>query len=89
MPKALIESGVVLNVIEWSADSDYTPPDGCTLVDVGDGCAIGGTYDPATKTFTPPAAPDPAPEPPTAEQFAALQSAVQTLTMQVLAGGMA
>lgn len=88
MPKALVDAnGLVVNVIEWSADSDCTPPDGLTLVDAGNGCAIGGTYDPSTSTFTPPTPPDPPAGPPTAEQFAALQSAVATLTMQVLTGG--
>lgn len=88
MPKALIDAdNTVVNVIEWASGSDYTPPDGLTLVDVGDGCTIGATYDPATKTFTPPTPPDPPAAPPTAEQFAALQSAVETLTMQVLMGG--
>lgn len=84
MPKALIDSGVVVNVIEWSDGSDYTPPAGLTLVDVGDGCTIGATYDAATKTFTPPTPVDPPAAPPTAAQFAALSDAVQTLTMQVL-----
>lgn len=86
MQKILIDANnTVVNIIEWASGSDYTPPDGLTLVDAGDGAAIGGTYDPKTKTFTPPTPPDPPAEPPTADQFAALQSAVQTLTLQVLA----
>jgi len=85
MPKALVDvNGTVVNIIEWSDDSNYTPPDGLTLVDVGDGCAIGGTYDVASKTFTPPTPVDPPAVPPTAAQFQALSDAVQTLTMQVL-----
>lgn len=88
MPKALIDSnGVVVNIIEYAPSGDYQPPAGLTMVDVGEGCAIGGTYNASTSTFTPPTPPAPASQPPTADQFAALQSAVATLTMQVLTGG--
>lgn len=29
---ALVRDGVTINVIVWDGVSDYTPPDGCTLV---------------------------------------------------------
>lgn len=83
MQKALVDAGgTVVNIIEWSDDSEFTPPDGQTLVDVGDGCAIGGTY--SGGAFHPPAPPTPVASPPTAEQFAALQQAVVTLTLHSL-----
>lgn len=85
MRKVLIDANsVVVNVIEWSADSNYAPPDGCTLIADGDGAMIGATWDAATGTFAPPAPVTPPAPPPDAAQFAALQSAVQSLTLQVL-----
>lgn len=93
MRKVLVDAdNNVVNVIEWSEGSDYTPPEGLTLVDDGDGAAIGGTYNPAAKTFTPPAVvdPDPTVAPPTGEEFAALQqqvAAIQAVAIPAWASG--
>jgi hypothetical protein len=88
MQKALVDtSGIVVNIIEWEEGSQYAPPDGIVIVDIADGAAIGGTYE--NGNFIPPTPPVPPAGPPSAEQFAALQASVQTLTMQVLMGGVA
>jgi hypothetical protein len=45
---AVIENGVVSNVIVWDGDSDWQPPDGATTVQITSdtGVAyIGGTYE--------------------------------------------
>lgn len=62
--RAIIENGIVTNVIE--ADPDFELP-GKTLVDAGD-AGIGWTWDGSTFTSPAPAAPPapPAPTPPTA-----------------------
>lgn len=84
MRKVLVDAdNKVVNVIEWEDGATYEPPSGLVLVDDGDNAEIGSTYDPVTKVFTPPAATAPEPAPPTAEEFAALQStvaAIQTVT---------
>ena len=53
---AIVKNNVVVNVISWDGQSDYTPPEGCSLVQ-NDSCGIGYTYDPVAQTFSPPAGP--------------------------------
>ena len=43
---AIIENGIVQNVVEWDGISQWVPPDGTTLVLIPDGVhtGIGATY---------------------------------------------
>ena len=46
MRKALVDSdGLVLNTIVIKDDANWSPPDGCTLVDAQSGGSIGDTWD--------------------------------------------
>lgn len=50
---ALIANGVVENIVVWDGESAWSPPPGCTLVEVtGTATGPGWTYDGAT--FSPP-----------------------------------
>lgn len=52
--KAVIDSdGIVVNVIELTDGTAWTPPSGCSVVD-GDGAALGGSYNSGTEQFTDP-----------------------------------
>ncbi|PRX32252.1 hypothetical protein B0G75_104273 [Paraburkholderia sp. BL18I3N2] len=46
MNYALVENGVVVNVIVWDGHSDWQPPNGQTVVQIPDGvyAGIGSTY---------------------------------------------
>lgn len=60
MRKPLIDNtNTVINIIEIEPDASYVPPAGLTMLDPNDNAAIGGTYNPTTKTFTPPPGPTP------------------------------
>lgn len=84
--KALIDqAGTVVNVIEVT-DGDFTPPDGCTLVDATDDAEPGGAWDGHEFTRAPAGTPPAAP--PSREEFAAVVSALEDLTTTVLMGGM-
>lgn len=52
---ALVENGIVVNVVLWDGESEWTPPTGQQAVTIPDGseAAIGWTYD--GTNFTPPA----------------------------------
>ncbi len=45
----------VVNIVKWDGVSKWSPPAGCIVVLSEAGAGIGGTYDPNTKVFTPPA----------------------------------
>lgn len=58
MRKPLIDTNNhVVNIIEWDPveSADYTPPAGLTMRDEDPAAIIGGTYDPTTGLYTPPA----------------------------------
>ena len=38
---ALLTDGVVTNVINWDGEEEYTPPGGCTIIEVSDDVSIG------------------------------------------------
>lgn len=61
MRYALITSGLVINVIEWDGETEWTTPEDCTLVQ-SDTAGPGWTYEEGV--FTPPSPPEdePAPE---------------------------
>lgn len=44
MKYALVADGIVVNVILWDGQSEYTPPGGAQTVPYASGCVIGGTY---------------------------------------------
>ena len=52
---AIVEGGVVTNIVLWDGSDDWAPPAGSTAVDLPDGSpvSIGYVYD--GHTFTPPA----------------------------------
>lgn len=52
---ALIENGVVVNVIVWNGEAEWAPPEGQQAVSIasGSGAAIGWTWD--GSAFNPPA----------------------------------
>ncbi|QYY30226.1 hypothetical protein K2O51_22910 [Cupriavidus pinatubonensis] len=52
---AIVENGVVINTVVWDGKTEWAPPQGTSLVDVGDllGVGIGCMYD--GKNFTAPA----------------------------------
>ena len=61
MRHAVIREGIVENVIELDEGSGWAPPDGCTVVAIGDAvCGPGWTVD--GESFTAPADSDPVPE---------------------------
>lgn len=60
MRKPLIDTNNhIVNIIEWDPveSANYTPPAGLTMRDEDPTAIIGGTFDPTTGLYTPPAAP--------------------------------
>lgn len=74
---ALVESGSVINIIEWDGVTPYTLPSGTTAVVIPSGTmvVIGATY--ANGVFTNPASPAP-----TLAQAQAVQSAIVSAACQ-------
>jgi len=58
MRYAVINNGTVDNVIEWDGQTEWTAPEGSTVLEAPEEVGVGYTYD--GTTFT---APEPAPEP--------------------------
>lgn len=82
---ALIENGMVANVILWDGDTDsWQPPEGVTAQLIADGAVagIGYTYDGAV--FAPPAVPHAPPAPPPA---APSQVTMRQARLALLAAG--
>jgi len=52
---AIIEGGVVINVIMWDGKSSWEPPEGSTVVEIPDGTIVGVGYAYNGTTFTAPA----------------------------------
>ena len=70
MRYALIDAdGLVVNVIVWDGNAEYTAPDGLTLVQIPDDqpCGTGWTYD-VTNWIAPPPVEDEFMEAPVEEQ---------------------
>ncbi|CAB3720242.1 hypothetical protein LMG22037_04702 [Paraburkholderia phenoliruptrix] len=55
---AIVENGVVSNVILWDGQTEWTPPPGSTVMKLADGieCGPGYTFD-GTNFIAPPAPP--------------------------------
>lgn len=53
MRYALVRDGVVVNVIVWDGESEWTTPEGCVAVECDNTVGPRFTYD--GKTFSPPA----------------------------------
>lgn len=59
MRKPLIDAtNTVVNIIEIEDSANWQPPAGCTLMPPSDTATIGGSYDPATGLYSPPAGDD-------------------------------
>lgn len=66
---ALVENGVVTNLIVWSGGGSWAPPTGSSAVEVAEGVEVSiGYYHDGSAFLAPPAPAVPAPLPPTAEQ---------------------
>jgi hypothetical protein len=52
MRHAVVRDGVVENVVEWNGDSEWTPPEGATVVAATDSVGVGWSYD--GETFSAP-----------------------------------
>ncbi|WP_124668926.1 MULTISPECIES: hypothetical protein [Burkholderia cepacia complex] len=48
---AIVENGVVVNIVLWDGKAEWAAPDNCQVVAATAGAEVGGTYD--GKTFTP------------------------------------
>lgn len=42
---AIVEEGVVTNIVVWDGESEWDAPEGAKVVLAGSGAEIGGTYD--------------------------------------------
>lgn len=51
---AIVENGVVANVIVWDGVAEYTPPDGTALVQIPDGTYTGPGATYSNGAFGPP-----------------------------------
>lgn len=55
---AVIQDGVIVNVVLWDGQNDWSPPEGCTAVDITGASpqpGIGWTTSDGGGTFEPPA----------------------------------
>ncbi|MCA8430025.1 hypothetical protein [Burkholderia seminalis] len=48
---AIVENGVVINIVLWDGKAEWAAPDNCQVVAATAGAEVGGTYD--GKAFTP------------------------------------
>lgn len=56
MTYAIVNNGIVENVIVWDGETPYTPPEGSIIVQ-SDVAGIGWSYNYETGEFTPPESP--------------------------------
>lgn len=75
MNYALLDNNIIVNVIVLTDESNYTPPEGCELIQIPANTAagIGWTY--TNGQFVAPPTPEPTPEPTLEQQRAARSNA--------------
>ena len=58
---AIIQDGLVVNMVEWEEDSEWEAPEGCTVFEAPETVGIGWSV--VDNEWVAPPAPDPAPQP--------------------------
>ena len=80
---ALIENGLVTNVVVWNGDTaNWQPPDGVEVVEIEEGATVGIGYSYADGVFAAPTAPPP-PIPTAAEVLAQCDALLAMATLRI------